>query len=332
MKRTHSTTKKQAGKLGKAMAKSLNVGGVDVGKFELDAAIDGISSNPLRQKNTPQGRAVIIAFFIGHGVERVGIEASGSYEFEMVDAMREAGLKVTVFQPAQVRAYARFRKLRAKTDPIDAALIANCTAARGEELDTPDPRLAPLAERLTFIDQIAEDIGRLRTRLDRFRDERLIGTIKDEIARLTKLQKAERTSLRKEVRAHPDLLKRYRLLISIEGLGDPTALTLLIRMPELGHLTREEAASLAGMAPFTQQSGRWIGKARVAGGRSRVGKALFAAAQAASQRWNKALVALYQRLTASGKHHSVAVVACARKLVVYANTVLERGTPWLMQD
>jgi len=332
MKRTHSTTKKQAGKLGKAMAKSLNVGGVDVGKFELDAAIDGISSKPLRQKNTPQGRAAIIAFFIEHGVERVGIEASGSYEFEMVDAMREARLKVTVFQPAQVRAYARFRKLRAKTDPIDAALIAKCTAARGEELDTPDPRLPPLAERLTFIDQIAEDIGRLRTRLDRFRDERLIGTIKDEIARLTKLQKAERTSLRKEVRAHPDLLKRYRLLISIEGLGDPTALTLLIRMPELGHLTREEAASLAGMAPFTQQSGRWIGKARVAGGRSRVGKALFAAAQAASQRWNKALVALYQRLTESGKHHSVAVVACARKLVVYANTVLERGTPWLMQD
>ena len=332
MKSEQSTTKVRTKKSGKAITPEKSTGGVDVGKAFLDAAIHGQTSKALRQPNTPQGRAAIVDFFIAHGVERVGIEASGSYEFEIVDAMREAGLEVIVFQPAQVRAYAKFLNLRVKTDPIDAALIARCAAIAGKGHDNDDPRLAAFAEHLTFIDQIGEDIARLRTRLERFRDERLIGAIKDEIARLSNRQNAERARLRKVVRAHADLDERYRLLISIEGLGDPTALTLVIRMPELGHLTREQAASLAGMAPFTRQSGRWVGEAHVAGGRDRVGKALFAAAQAASQRWNKALVELYQRLKAAGKHHSVAVVACARKLIIYANTVLQRGTPWVPQS
>jgi transposase len=103
-------------------------------------------------------------------------------------------------------------------------------------------------------------------------------------------------------------------------------------MPELGSISRERASSLAGMAPFTQKSGRWVGQTHVSGGRGRVGKALFAAAQAAAQRWNKALINLYQRLKANGRHHSVAVVACARKLVIFANTVLARGTPWVAQN
>lgn len=352
MKRSKSTTKNRKGKPGKGVAeaptetKTKNktkrkvktkspqagiAGGVDVGKAWLDAAIHTVPGKPLHQPNTPEGRAVIIGFFLEHEVTRVGIEASGSYEFEMVEAMREAGLEVIVFQPAQVRAYAKFLKLRAKTDPIDAALIAQCAAAQQEARDRPDPRLAPLAEHLTYLDQIGEDIARLRTRLDRYRDHRLIAGIREEIARLTRRQRAEFALVGKAVRLRPDLLERFRLLLSIDGIGEPTALALLIRMPELGTISRERASSLAGMAPFTQKSGRWVGEAHVSGGRGRVGRALFAAAQAASQRWNKALVELYGRLKASGKHHSVAVVACARKLVIFANTVLARGTPWAAQ-
>jgi len=350
MKRSKSTTKNRKGKPGEGVAeaptktKARNktktktkspraeiAGGVDVGKAWLDAAVHKAPGKPLRQPNTPEGRAAIIGFFLEHKVTRVGIEASGSYEFEMVEAMREAGLEVIVFQPAQVRAYAKFLKLRAKTDPIDAALIAQCAAAQQEVRDRPDPRLAPLAEHLTYLDQIGEDIARLRTRLDRYRDQRLSAGIKEEIARLTRRQRAEFALMGKAVRLHPDLLERFRLLLSIDGIGEPTALALLIRMPELGTISRERASSLAGMAPFTQKSGRWVGEAHVSGGRGRVGRALFAAAQAASQRWNKALVELYKRLKASGKHHSVAVVACARKLVIFANTVLARGTPWAAQ-
>lgn len=330
MKRAQSNTKKSSTKPGNAAAKP-GIGGVDTGKDWLDAAVHGVAGEPLRRPNDPQGRCEIIEFFKQHGVTRVGIEASGSYEFEMVEAMREAGLEVSVLQPAQVRAYAKFLNLRAKTDPIDAALIARCAAAQEEVRERPDPRLAAFAEHLTFIEQIEEDIARLRTRRDRYRDARLITALEEEIAHQSKRKRAELAKLRQAVRAHADLAKKLDLLVSIDGLGERTALTLVIRMPELGTMTRERASSLSGMAPFTQKSGRWEGEAHVAGGRTRVGKALFAAAQAAAQRWNKALVALYTRLRDNGKHHSVAVVACARKLVIYANTVLARQTPWIPQ-
>lgn len=331
MERSESTTKQRSTKPGKTMAKVVVAGGVDTGKDWLDAAIHGVAAKPLRCPNTSQGHAAIVRFFIEHKVKCVGIEASGSYEFEMVAAMREAGLIVIVFQPAQVRAYAKFLNLRAKTDAIDAALIARCAVAKQTRPACPDRRLEPLAEHLTFIEQIDEDIARLHTRRDRFRDERLLAALKEEIAHHTKRLRAELAKLRQAVRTHADLANRLDLLISIDGIGERTALTLVIRMPELGTLTREQASSLAGMAPFTQTSGRWEGEAHVQGGRARVGKAIFAAAQAAAQRWNKQLVALYQRLIDNGKHHSVAVVACARKLVIFANTVLARGTPWTPQ-
>ena len=332
MKHPQSTTKQRPAKSGDACTKAIVAGGIDTGKDWLDAAIHDVGCKPLRCPNTPEGRAAIVQFFREHKVERVGIEASGGYEFEMVAAMRDDGLPVIVFQPAQVRAYANFLNLRVKTDRIDAALIARCTAVKQTLRACPDRRLEPLAEHLTFIEQIEDDITRLRTRRDRFRNERLLAALKDQIADHKKRLRAELADLRRALRDHADLAKRLDLLVSIDGIGERTALTLVIRMPELGTLTREEASSLAGMAPFTQASGRWEGQAHVKGGRARVGKALFAAAQAAAQRWNKQLVALYQRLVSNGKHHSVAVVACARKLVIYANVVLARQTTWITQN
>lgn len=100
-------------------------------------------------------------------------------------------------------------------------------------------------------------------------------------------------------------------------------------MPELGHLSREQIAALAGLAPFDDDSGRHKGKRRIAGGRGRVRRSLFAAALPAAFRWNTALIALYRRLVGNGKTHKVALVACARKLLIYANTVVARGTPWI---
>lgn len=308
--------------------KPVATGGVDTGKQWLDAAIDD-GKAPLRCANTDEGRRQLVDFFAARGVRRVGIEASGSYEIEAVAAMRAAGLEVVVFQPAQVRAYAKFLNQRAKTDRIDALLIARCAAAKTEVRSAPDARLEAFAEQLTYIEQIGEDITRHRTRLDRYRDERLIAAIKTDIRRLKARERLELRRLHAAVRAHADLARRLDLLVSIDGIGEKTALVLLIRMPELGSLTNVQASSLAGMAPVTRQSGRWKGESHVEGGRSRVGRALYAAAQAASGRWNKALVDLRQRIKAQGKHHNVAIVACARKLVTYANTVLARGTPWI---
>ena len=302
-------------------------GGIDVGKTSLDAAVEGAGAS-LRRPNTPEGRAGVVAFFREHGVSRVGLEASGGYEIEIRDDLLGAGLEAILMQPAQVRAFAKAMNQRAKNDRIDAALIAAFTAMMKSPAREVDPRLASLAERLTFLEQIEEDLARLRTRRDRYRDEALIAELKAEIARLDKRRRAGVAQLRRLVRAHADLARRFDLLVSIQGLGARTALSLVIRMPELGALSREAAASLAGMAPVTRESGRWRGEAHVAGGRKRVGRSVFAAAQAACRRWNPLLVALYARLRAAGQHHNVAVVACARKLVIYANTVLAKGQPW----
>ena len=305
-------------------------GGVDVGKRWLDAAVSD-DGEVCRCVNSDAGREELIGFFRRHGVCRVGVEASGGYEFEIVAAMRGAGLDVEVFQPAQVRAYARFLNQRAKTDRIDARLIAQCAAARRESRSAPDARLADFAEQLTYIEQIDEDIARLRTRLDRYRDRRLIEMMQEEITRLKARRRKELRCLRAAVVMHADLARRLDLLVSIEGVGERTALCLLIRMPELGALTNAQAGALAGMAPITRQSGSWQGERRVEGGRARVAKALFAAAQAAAQRWNRQLVELYRRLKEKGKHHNVAVVACARKLITFANAVLKRQERWSTQ-
>src|SRR5262249_13072259 len=113
------------------------------------------------------------------------------------------------------------------------------------------------------------------------------------------------------------------------GIGERTALALIIRMPELGRISREQASALAGLAPFDDDSGKYRGQRHIAGGRGRLRRSLYAAAALpAAFRWHKALIDLYRRLTTAGKAHSLALVACARKLLIYANTVVARGAPW----
>lgn len=301
--------------------------GIDVGKLWLDVALaDGQALT--REANDAAGHAAVIAFLRRHGVTRVGLEASGGYEIEMWLSLIEAGFQTFRFQPRQVHAYGKFLLKRAKSDRIDARLIARCTAAAETIPQAPDPRLVPLAEHLTVIEQIEEDLARAKVRREHLRDRRLIAEQEADIARLKARRKAELKIILAALRRHRDLARRLELLVSIAGIGERTALTLVVRMPELGSLTREEAASLLGVAPFVHESGRYKGQRRTGGGRARARTALFAATQAACRRWNKALMALYDRLVAAGKPHAVAVIACTRKLVVYANTVLARGHPW----
>jgi transposase len=130
------------------------------------------------------------------------------------------------------------------------------------------------------------------------------------------------------LRAHDDLARRLDLVLSVPGIGERTAIALIVRMPELGRVSREQAAALAGLAPFDDDSGKHKGERHIAGGRRRLRRSLFAAALPAAFHWNKALIELYARLIARGKAHNQALIACARKLLIYANTVVQRGTPW----
>ena len=303
--------------------------GIDTSKAKLDIAVHG--GECWQAANAPQGWRRLADDLRKEGVARVGIEATGGYERGVVAELRAAGFTVVVLQPIQVQAFRRVHLCRAKNDKIDAKLIAACAAGMDRPRIEPDARLADLAGQLTFIEQIEEDIARLKTRLEHTEEPRLRRLTKIDIDRLMKRRVAELARLVQALRRHDDLGRRLDLVRSVPGIGERTAIAIVIRMPEIGQVSREEAAALAGLAPFDHDSGKHKGQRRIAGGRGRLRRSLFAAALPAAFRWNKALIALYARLIARGKAHNAALIACARKLLIYANTVVARGTPWAEQ-
>lgn len=304
------------------------VAGIDVAKEQLDIAIHD-SKESWRVANTPEGFCALVELMRQHEVVRIGLEATGGYEREVVEYLRAEGFAVLVLQPRQVRAYAVAKLRRAKTDGIDARLIAGFVAEHGVVRQAPDPRLSGLSERLTWLEQTEEDIARIKVRLEHVRDPEAQRSWKSDLARLKQRRAGMIAKLVTMLRNWDDLANRLDLLLSIDGIGPRTAIALLIRMPELGRLSRGEAAALAGLAPFNNDSGKRVRQRSIAGGRTRLRTSLYAAALPASFQWNAGLKALYARLKTAGKPHKVALVACARKLLVFANTVLARGTPWV---
>ena len=309
------------------MAKRITIcAGIDTGKRKLDVAIDGTSLQ-LQVENTAEGHKMLLEWLRRHKVKRIGIEASGGYEQAVVIELRRKRFVVVVFQPAQVRAYAKFHLQRAN-DRIDAALIGACTAAVKKIHPAPDPRLQPFAEHLTLIEQIGEDIKLYKNRIETCRDPRIQKLWKEEISRLAKRARVELKALVAAIREHRDLAQRLDLIYSVSGAGMSTAVAILVRMPEIGTLSREQVAALAGLAPYDDDSGERSGARHIDGGRKRLRRALYTAALPASFRWNPQLIALYQRLKAAGKEHKRCLIACARKLLIFVNTVVARGTPW----
>jgi transposase len=309
------------------MTKTSMTAGIDTSKARLDIAVHGRTEH-WQVENTLMGWRQLARQLLEAGVPRVGIEATGGYERGVVGHLRATGLLVLVLQPSQVKAYARLHLRRAKNDTIDAALIAACAAAIEPPKVEPDARLEELAQHLTFVEQTEGDIARHKVRLEHVDNPRLRRTLLSDIKRLEARRAAELARIASALRAHDDLGRRLDLVLSVPGIGDRTALAIIVRMPELGRISREEAAALAGLAPFDADSGKHKGQRRIAGGRSRLRRSLFAAALPAAFRWNDALVDLYRRLIARGKAHNAALTACARKLIVFANAVVQRGTPW----
>lgn len=306
------------------------IAGIDTGKQWLHVAAGEEAVRVFA--NTAQGCRELADHLTAHAVVRAGIEATGGYERDAVRTLRSCGVEVVVLQPGQVRGFAQYLGLKAKTDPVDARLIARCTAGIKTRQGPPDERLEALAEHLTLIEQIEADLVRWKTRLEGHRLARQKDQARAEIARLKAWRAAELKALAQAIAVHDDLNTRLGLIESVPGLGRRTALALLIRMPELGELSREEAAALAGLAPYPKDSGSWQGQRRIEGGRARLRRSLYAAALPAAYRWNPGVVALYQRLTRAGKPHKVALVACARKLLIYANAVVHRQQKWSPQN
>jgi transposase len=308
---------------------STKVVGIDVGKRRLDVAVHGLEDET-HVENSPAGFSELIGWLKAREVGRVGLEATGGYERGARLALEQAGFEVVVHQPLEVRRFAQLKRRRAKNDRLDAQLIAAATAQVEAVKAAQDPRLAALAERLTAYEQITDQAAALKTFLESVSLKDVARLVRTQIRTLERLKAKLASDIVARIKAEPDLLARFRLLLSLPGVGPIVAATLTIRMPELGAMRRGQAASLLGVAPFDRDSGQWKGLRFIAGGRSRPRRMLYLAALQA-KRCSPTLKAFAEQLAARGKPAKLVTVAVMRKLIEAANLVLQRGQPWVKQ-
>ena len=301
--------------------------GIDVSKDRLDVHV------------RPGGQAFAVARD-GKGLEElierlgafsptlVALEATGGFETVVAAALAGAKLPVVVVNPAQIRAFAKALGQRAKTDPIDATVIARfAEATKPEPRPLPDEATRLLADLVARRRQIIEMIGAERSREMRV----TVPHLKKSIVRLVKALEKELSSLDGDiddmVRGSPAWRDKEDLLASVPGVGPVIARTLIAELPELGQLSRRRIAALVGLAPFTRQSGQWRGKSFIAGGRTAVRTVLFMGAMVAKKH-NPVLRAFFDRLVRNGKPKMLALIAVARKLLTILNAVLRDNRPW----
>ncbi len=301
--------------------------GIDVAKDQLDVCI------------RPSGESFVVARS-GAGIEEligrlhkltprvIAIEATGGFETIVAAGLAAADLAVVVVNPAQVRAFAQALGKRAKTDPIDAAVIAHfAEATKAQPRALPDDMTRLLADLVARRRQIVEMMAAEGQRERRLADKR----VKKSIVRLRKALEKELAEIDAEINDHmrgsPVWAEKEDLLASVPGVGPIIARTLIAELPELGSLDRRKIAALVGLAPWTRQSGQWRGKSFIGGGRKTVRNALFLAAMVAA-RHNPLLKQFRDKLVTAGKPKLVALIAVARKLLTILNAILRDKRPW----
>jgi len=301
--------------------------GVDVSKDRLDVHILP-QGEAFAVARDGKGLAELVERVQALGPERIAVEATGGFETVVAAALAGASLPVVVVNPAQVRHFAQALGRRAKTDPIDAQMIARFVEATKPEVrELPDQATRLLADLVARRRQIIEMIVAERNREKRVAVKRIKKSIVRLIAALEKELAEIDAEIDAGVRGSPAWREKEDLLASVPGVGPITARTLIAELPELGTLDGKRIASLAGLAPFTRQSGQWKGKAMIGGGRATVRSALFLAALTAA-RHNPALKAFRERKAAQGKPKMVALIAVARKLLTILNAILRDKRPW----
>lgn len=300
--------------------------GIDVSKDRLDIALLPSGAAFSVDRNA-KGLDLLCLRLKELSPQLIALEATGGFETVVTAALASAKLPVVVVNPAQVRAFAKALGQRAKTDRIDAEVIARFAEATKPEVRAlPDEHTQLLADLVGRRRQIIEMIG-----AERQREKRATKRLKKSIARLLKALEKELSSVDTDiddaVRGSPAWREKEDLLASVPGIGRVIARTLIAELPELGRLDRKEIAALAGLAPFTRQSGQWRGKSFIAGGRSSVRAALFMGALVAT-RHNLPLKTFFERLLAAGKPKMVALIAVSRKLLTILNAILRDQKPW----
>lgn len=300
--------------------------GIDVAKDTLDVAVHP-SGERWRVANTPDGVATLVQRLTALAAQLIVMEATGGYERLALWCLGAAQLPAVAVNPRRVRHYARALGKLAKSDPIDAATLAHfASTMRPKVRPLPDEAQQRLAAALTRRQQLVEmhtaEKNRLGTVAASMRDsiEQHLAWLAEQIAVLDK-------DLDQQTAAHDTWRAKRQRLESFKGIGRVSSLTLLVELPELGELTRQQIAALAGVAPLNNDSGRRRGKRTIWGGRARVRAVLHMAALAAV-RSNAVIRAFYQRLIQAGKLHRVAMVACIHKMLTILNAMLHHGTDW----
>jgi len=308
------------------MAEELYVG-IDVAKDSFEVASDPVGLT-VSLPSTHKGRGELLNALQNRRVVLITLEATGGYERVLAADLLQAGYRVVVANPRQVRDFARGMGQRAKTDAIDALMLA----AFGRVVQ-PKPRHKPtdqavaLAELVSRRQQLSGLLTAESNRLPMARHPKVrkslrqvIRTLESQIAALDKL-------IRDHIESDDGFRHKDQVLRSFKGVGPQTSAMLLSHLPELGRLNRQEIAALSGLAPWDAKSGKWSGKSRIRGGRQEVRHMLYMAALVAI-RWNPVIGEFYQRLLSKGKEFKVAITACMRKILVILNTLLRNDTLW----
>jgi transposase len=300
--------------------------GIDVSKAHLDLALHR-QSTPQRLGNDADGIAALVAQLRPLAPRLVVLEATGGYEAPCALALQEAGLPLLVVNPRQARDFARSQGVLAKTDRVDARMLAQFAATTAlAPRPLPTGPLRELAALVTRRRQLLEQRQAERNR--RPQASGMIATSIDAVLAVLETQLASVTAaITALIRATPALAAPIARLRSVPGVGPVVAATLVAELPELGTLTRRQIAALAGVAPLARDSGRSRGRRQVWGGRASVRRVLYMAALVATRR-NPVIQAFSQRLLAAGKPKKLALVACMRKLLVILNALVKHDTTW----
>jgi transposase len=305
--------------------------GIDVAKAHVDVSVLGVKLDVQRFDNDADGHSALVAALQPFAVSLVVMEATGGYEAAIACALQAAGLSVAVVNPRQARDFAKSMGQLAKTDAVDARLLAEFASVlvRREDLASfirplPDDKQQTLAALVTRRRQLLTMLGAERQRL-----QLAIAKVRPSIEAMIKAIRAQLDDVAAQMVGH--VKEHYeeldKLLRSASGIGPVASATLIAELPELGRLNRREIAALVGVAPMANDSGTTRGRRRIQGGRFEIRRVLYMAALVAAKH-NPPIKAFYQRLLAAGKLPKVALVACMRKLLTTLNAMVKTNTPW----
>ncbi len=300
--------------------------GIDISKASLDAHAHPAGID--RQfANTAKGHKALIAWAAQWPIERIAYEATANYHRALEVAL--ADWPCVKLNPERARRFAQATGTLAKTDRIDAMLLARMAATLQPPVrPARSPQQLQLAELINARDGLVRDRTALKNREKNLTIAILKRQCKQRLDQVERHIEALDAEIAVIIAADPHLARRHQIITSIGGLGILTANQLIATMPELGTLENKQAASLAGLAPVARQSGQWKGKSFIRGGRANVRQALYMPALVAA-RFNPDLKAKYQQLIAQGKPAKIAITAVMRKLIVIANTLLKADRLWV---